>query len=432
MSRILIVAKSEFLTIVRTKAFIIGLLMAPLLIGLSVGFQLFAARRSDVEDHRFAVVDRTGVLFDALSQAADVKNGKAFTGTRRTGPRFLPVRIDPQSGSVNDLRLQLSEEVRRKALFGFVEIPAALLDAGRPATDAIDYFTETPSYTALPDWIRETLEREAIARRFAAASMDVEAVAPLSRRATVTTSALVERRPDGSVSEAKRTSSIQTFVAPFALMYLLFIALMTSAPQLLNAIIEEKMSRISEVLISSITPFQLMAGKLLGVSAVSFLLALIYLGGGIYLAVSGGEFDLVRPALIGWFVLFLLCAVLIYGSLFISVGASCSDLKDAQSMLQPVMIFLFLPLLASQFVLRAPNATVTVVMSLIPPWTPFLMLLRLALTPAPPVWQVLLGFVLTVGAAAACVYAAGKIFRIGLLMQGKPPTLPEMLRWIRQ
>jgi ABC-type Na+ efflux pump permease subunit len=207
---------------------------------------------------------------------------------------------------------------------------------------------------------------------------------------------------------------------------------MTTAPQLLTAVVEEKMSRISEVLISSISPMQLLAGKLLGVSAISVLLALVYLGGGIYLSVTSGQFDLIRAPLVAWFLLYLLCAVLIYGSVFIAIGAMCSDLKDSQAMMQPIMILLTLPLLMSAVVLRAPSSTVAVAASLFPTATPFLMLVRLALTPPPPMWQLVLSIVLTVGTAAVLVWAAGRIFRVGLLMQGKPPNLPELLRWIRQ
>jgi ABC-type Na+ efflux pump permease subunit len=96
------------------------------------------------------------------------------------------------------------------------------------------------------------------------------------------------------------------------------------------------------------------------------------------------------------------------------------------------MIVLMLPLFMSAVVLRAPSSTLAVAASLFPTATPFLMLVRLALTPPPPLWQLALSVVLTVGTAIALVWAAGRIFRVGLLMQGKPPNLPELLRWIRQ
>jgi ABC-2 type transport system permease protein len=432
MSRILVVATTEFLTLVRTKAFIIGLLMMPAIVGLSIVFQIFAARQSDVDDHHFAVIDHTGVLYDALASAAEEHNAKAIVDGVRKGPRFLPERVPDQPGASDVSAVVLSDRVRHKSLFAFVDIPATVLDTTRTDADQISYYTETPSYTALPQWLDATLEHEITAKRFQSSSIDPGAVSRLTRPANLSTLGLFEQRSDGTIVEARKVNQLQTFLLPFALMYLLFIALMTTAPQLLTAVVEEKMSRISEVLISSISPMHLLAGKLLGVSAISVLLALVYLGGGIYLSVTSGQFDLIRAPLVAWFLLYLLCAVLIYGSVFIAIGAMCSDLKDSQAMMQPIMILLTLPLLMSAVVLRAPSSTVAVAASLFPTATPFLMLVRLALTPPPPMWQLVLSIVLTVGTAIALVWAAGRIFRVGLLMQGKPPNLPELLRWIRQ
>jgi ABC-2 type transport system permease protein len=116
---------------------------------------------------------------------------------------------------------------------------------------------------------------------------------------------------------------------------------------------------------------------------------------------------------------------------FLSIGAACSDLKDAQSMMQPSIFFLLIPIFMAPIILNAPNSTLSIVVSLVPTATPFLMLLRLAMTPPPPAWQVGLSLVLTIGTSVLFVWSAGRIFRVGLLMQGKAPNLPELLKWIR-
>src|SRR6478672_9966602 len=118
MSRILTVASTEFLTLIKSKGFIIGLLMFPILIGLSIAFQVFAAK-PDVEDHKFAVIDRTGVLYDAIAKAADAHNTDQGSGPTQTGPHFLPQRIDPAGKSDADLKADLSRQVRSKEIFGF-------------------------------------------------------------------------------------------------------------------------------------------------------------------------------------------------------------------------------------------------------------------------------------------------------------------------
>ena len=160
------------------------------------------------------------------------------------------------------------------------------------------------------------------------------------------------------------------FAVPFFFLILMFMAVMTSAQHLLNAIIEEKMSKISEVLLGSVSPFQLLAGKLLGVVAVSLLLAGVYFAGGTFAVIRLGRPDLINPVLIAWFVVFLVCAALMFGSIFLALGSACSDLKDAQSMLQPAMILVILAYLGSFVVMRAPESPLAVGMSLFPTMTP--------------------------------------------------------------
>lgn len=431
MTRAIVIARSEFLAIVRGKAFIIGILMMPVLIGLSIGFQIFASRQADVADHKLAVLDRSGVLYDAIDAAAAEHNRESTASGGRTGPVFLLERV-PAETADDDVQVRLSDRVRSRDLFAFVDIPASVTDPSKSDEDELRYYTETPSYSTLPNWIRATVEREAAARRFASAAVDAAQVERLSRSATLTTLNLVTRGADGTVADARRVGPLQTFVLPFALAYLLFFAVMSAAPQLLTAVIEEKMSRISEVLIASVSPTQLMTGKLLGVSAVAALLALVYVMGGVYLALQTGQPDLIPVSLLLWFVVFLLTAVLMFGAVFLAVGAACSDIKDSQSMMQPLMIFLLLPILAAPVVIQAPHSTLSVILSMIPTATPFLMLVRLALTPPPPMWQVAVSLLLTALSTAALIWAAGRVFRVGLLMQGKPPNLPELLRWIRQ
>ena len=213
-------------------------------------------------------------------------------------------------------------------------------------------------------------------------------------------------------------------------MFILFFVIMTSAPQLLNSVIEEKMSKISEVLLGSITPFELMAGKLMGNAGIALLTASLYLGGGFGVAAYHGYGDVVSPWLLAGLGLYLVLAIMLYGSLYMAVGAACNELKDAQSLMMPVMLLSMFPVFVWTAVLQNPSSPLSVGMSLFPPASPFLMLMRLALRPAPPAWQVGLSVVLTAATALFCVWAAGKIFRIGLLMQGKAPSFRELARWV--
>ncbi len=318
--------------------------------------------------------------------------------------------------------------MKKKDLFAFVEIPSTVLDAREKAT--VHYYAENTTYERLPDWLRTTLNDEIAKRRFDQAGVDRALVSRLTSRTPLTTFGLVERGPDGKVAEAKEVDELTRFAVPFFFLILMFMAVMTSAQHLLNAIIEEKMSKISEVLLGSVSPFQLLAGKLLGVVGVSLLLALVYFLGGIYAVVQLGRPDLVNPVLIGWFLLFLLCASLMFGSIFLALGSACSDLKDAQSMMQPAMVLILLAYLGSFIVMRAPESALAVGMSIFPTMTPFAMMLRIAMPPGPPLWQVLLSVAILIGSTAFLIWAGGRIFRVGLLMQGKAPNLPELVKWV--
>ena len=430
MSRILVVATSEFLSLVRAKFFLIGLFMMPVLVGTSIAIQVFAAKQVDHEEHQFAVIDRTGVLYAPLAKAAEEHNQAAGSGAAQTGPHFVPREVDLGGRSADDVKIELSEQIKAKKLFAVVEIPETVIDINSTDSAPIAYYTETASYQALPDWLQTELSQEISARRFTQASVDPKLVAKLTKTTRLSTLGLMERGASGEVIKAKRVDSIETFAVPFGLMYLLFLAIMTSAPQLMNAVLEEKMSRISEVLVSSVTPFQLMTGKLVGMTAVATLLAVFYLFGGSYALLYAGRLDALQPQLIIWFLLFLVCAVLMYGSLFVSIGAAASDIKDAQGMMQPAMIMVMLPILLATVVIQHPDSGVAVGASLFPTTAPFLMLVRLALKPGPPFWQLALSVVITLATAVGFVWAAGRIFRVGLLMQGKGATLPEMIRWI--
>jgi ABC-2 type transport system permease protein len=267
--------------------------------------------------------------------------------------------------------------------------------------------------------------------RFRAAAVDPAVVARLTTPTPVSSLGLFERDAGGAVRAGEEVDPLRAVGVPAVMMVLMFIVVMAGAPQLLNTVIEEKMSRISEVLIGSVSPFQLMMGKLLGCAGVSLLLAAIYMTGGAIMAQIYGYAGALTAPMAAWFLLFLLMAVLLFGAIFIAVGAACNDLKDSQSMMTPVLLLIMVPVFMWGAVLRAPDSTLSLALSLAPTTAPFLMLLRIALQPGPPLWQVVLSVAIMAATTVAVVWAAGRIFRTGILMQGKSATVGEMIRWVR-
>jgi ABC-2 type transport system permease protein len=214
-------------------------------------------------------------------------------------------------------------------------------------------------------------------------------------------------------------------------MLLVFFPVMTITPQLVNAVIEEKMSRICEVLLGSVTPFELLLGKLLGAGGVSVVIAFTYSAGAYGAATYFGYADIVSVGLLAEFAVFLALAMMLFGALYLAVGSACSTLKDAQSLMMPVVLLTMIPMMMMGAIIRAPESTLAVAASLFPFSAPFVMLMRAAGNPPAPLWQVLLSIVTTSASTVGVVWAAGRIFRTGLLMYGKTPTFMDLVKWVK-
>lgn len=429
LRKVWVVASTEFGTVARTKAFVISLLLMPIMIGVSIGLQVFARKGADTRPRRFVVVDRAGWAYPAIEKAARAYN-EQIEQEKAKRSRFEPSRVEADGAATDDALLALSDRTRKEELYAFIEIPAAVEEGA-----SIKYYSNNPNDDALRSWVTGVVNDAVRSRRFAAAGLDRALVERLNMPASAENLGLVSRQAPaasggGPVVAAQKIDPIRTAAVPVVMMFLMFFVIMGSAPQLFNTVLEEKMSRISEVLLGSVSPFELMLGKLVGNVGIALVIAGLYLGGGYALAAYYGYGDVVSPGMLAILGLFLLLAILLFGSLYMAVGSACSELKDAQSLMTPVMLISMLPFFFWPVVLQAPSSPLAVGMSLFPPATPYLMLARMMMTPAPPAWQVVLSIVLTTLAALLCVWAASRIFRVGLLMQGKAPSYRELARWV--
>lgn len=441
-----VVASNEFQTAVRTKAFLMSLVLMPLLMVGSGALQAMMARRVDTTPRPVAVIDPGGTLFAALEQAATAYNAvQVGPDGAVQGPKILPERVEAAGRPESELLLELSDRVRSGTLAAFVVLPEGLADPAA-AAKPLRFYSNNPNDEVVPRWLGGTVNELVRSQRLRAAGIDPELAGRLGQPVPTENLTLVERSAPGTgtaaaggdasapggagIVEARRVDPIRTTLVPMALMFVVFMVVMTTTPPLLQAVIEEKMSRISEVLLGSVTPFELMLGKLLGGTAVALLLGTLYGGGAYAVAHRFGYTDAIPLHLLALTALFVVLAVFLFGSLYLALGSACSELKDAQSLMLPVVLLATMPMFVWTAVLRAPNSPLAVAMSLFPPATPYLMLLRMALQPPPPAWQVVLSIVLTALFVLACVWAAAKIFRVGLLMQGKAPSFAELARWI--
>jgi ABC-2 type transport system permease protein len=427
MHRIWVITRREYRANVRSKAFVISLLLMPLLMGGGVLAQRAMRGRVDVEEKRLQVWDRTGVVLPALIRAAEERNAKEIfdsTTGRQVEPRY---RVEAAPPLDDQVRMQLSEQIRKRHLHAFAEIDPQVLAPGK--TPEVRFHSESTMSGDLVRWFSRTLNQAVQQYRLRSAGLDPAAVARMTAPVRIEPLGLYARDKSGQVTSGDSSSRLAASVLPVAVMMVMFLAIMMSQT-MLHSTLEEKQQRIAEVLLGSARPFELMTGKLLGGAATSLTMVGVYLVGGANLLDRFGYRELLRSDLIGWILIFLVLGVIIYGSVYAAVGAACSELKEAQNYLLPVVMVLVLPLMIWTKVMEEPTGNFATALSFVPMWTPLLMPLRLAATQAVPMWQPVVGMLGALLAALFAAWAGGRVLRVGLLLQGKPPRPAQLLQWI--
>ena len=438
MNKIFAVAKAEYKIAIRSKAFLIGFFLTPLLMGGAILAQKFIGDHVDTTTRKCAIVDRSGFLYPILETAnterekTDVFELSDDGTQKQVRPKFLLEEYN-ETGSREETEIELSQRVEDGELFAYLVIDKDVLSTERNTAASghiLAYHTETPTFNALPNWLRGTVNQAVLSQRFKNAQVDDTLVKRLSQSIRLTSLGLVKISADGSLQEAKKDNEIVTKVLPLVAMMLLYILVMTAVPTLLNQVLEEKMQKISEILISSVSPFQLLMGKLIGTVAVTLTLSILYLASAYYLTSHFGIAGAIEPQFYAWFLLLLILALFMFGSIFSAIGAVCSEIKDSQSLMMPAVMLIVIPLFFVKAVIESPNSLFATVLSLFPPATPTIMMLRIALPPGPPLWQIILSITLSGLFTVLCVAVAGKIFRIGILSQGQTPSYGRLIKWV--
>ncbi|MEZ6063420.1 MAG: ABC transporter permease [Planctomycetaceae bacterium] len=463
MKKILTIARREYQAMVGTKAFIIGLAMMPVLMagGMFIPGLLKGLQKSEVR--RIAVIDHTGELFDALNAAADQKNlvTQILQGTA-TGDATADVSdhdreekaakeqfgLDdintyllepfPAADFGDEQRLQLSDDVRSGRLHAFVEIPGDLtkppaVDLSEPKSLQLPeskYYSEDAALSDVKRWIQTTINQIIRTRRLTESGISPQTIVELERQAPVAAAGLFARDDSGSIVSEAKPDELTSLFLPMGVMMLMFMILMMSAQPMLESVLEEKTLRITEVLLGSANARQLMTGKLLGNVGGSLTVFSLYGFGAYALANYKGYADNIPFHVVPWFVIYQVLAVLFFSSIFMAIGASVSQLKEAQGLLMPVWMMLVLPMMVWFNVVREPNGTLALALSFFPPSTPMMMVLRLATGANVPFWQIAVSILIMLVSTAVIVTAASRIYRAGILWQGKTPKLWEMAAWI--
>ena len=454
MRRILRVALRDFLATVATKGFIIGLFITPA-IGVAVALlapSLFNDTGYQIEGE-YAVIDPTGAVYAEMADALDPDSV-----ARRRMEEFRRT-LDQAPQVVQDMAEAAARGAMEEALGPAPEVRLSALPADTDVEAAKDWLNETadgPRHTALIVIHGNAVEAAApggelgtydlyvppglddrdlsfIHRNVRDAIADARAASRALDRAALDTLFDVPRQPATTVGPENERETVRGFnsLLPMAFMILLFMGIMAGGQTMLTSTIEEKSTRVVEVLLSAVSPMELMAGKLLGAVAISLVMIGVYVGLGLVALWSFSMFGLLDPWLILYLLIFFLIGFFVLGSLMLAVGAAVNDMTEAQSLQMPLMMVMMVPWFLWPAISRDPGSTLAVVTSHLPPLNTFTMLFRMASTQPPPWWEVWISIGTGLASVVAAVWVAAKVFRIGLLMYGKPPDVRTLIRWVR-
>lgn len=301
-------------------------------------------------------------------------------------------------------------------------------------SSGIQYWTINTSDPRLHDEIEHAVSSEIRRREYLARGLDASVVRQVEQT-FVPIKSLNPKKEKGK----EAVSNIDTVKqwAPSGFVYLLWLSIFIIIQMLLNNTIEEKSNRIIEVLLSSVTPGELMMGKLFGIAAIGLTMVgtwMLFLFG-ILSWKAGGPADIATQLLtvlkgsnlVMLFSLYFLLGYLMYAGFILSIGSVCNTLKEAQSYMGVLTMVMMVPILTMTFIPKDPNGPLARVLSWIPIYTPFTMMNRASADP--PLFDMVGTFVLLIATTALAMWMAGKVFRIGILRTGQPPKLLEMVRW---
>jgi len=463
MKKILYVAQREFIATAGTKAFIFGILVMPLVIGVLILLIPWMSRQEPPAiAGSVAVIDPTGQVTAGLAafleparieqrrqeayrrlQDAMPAALRSASGMGRPGgaagqeamgsvlgkvPQLEVVSLEP-GADVEAAKATLASPAAREGTgdrLALVTVHADALQkkpgAGRFGT--YDLFVRAKLDDRVIEEIDDGVRDAIVGARVSRAGLDraqIEDLTTVGRVASKTVTAEGEGR----------TNEALNALIPMALMGLLLMSVLMSGQYLLTTTVEEKSNRVVEVLLSAVSPMELMVGKILGQFAVGLLVLALYLGLGLIALLSFASLGLLDPMLIVFLLVFYLLAYFSVGAFMAAIGSAVNELREAQGLMTPAMLLFMIPWFLWMPISRDPNSVLATALTFVPPISNFVIMLRLASSTPPPLWQTLLAILAGAAGVFASLWFAARVFRIGLLMYGKPPNLATLIRWAR-
>jgi ABC-2 type transport system permease protein len=421
LRRIYAVIRREYLERVRTKAFWISTLVVPLFLAAVMILPAWLAARGGGE-FTVAVLDLSGQRVEAVRDEV----GRLLADDEEK--LVITLRTQEPGTEPAATRERVKAAVQAREFDGMLVLPADLLGEGKP-----EYVAPNVAAFKLLTVLERAVNNVVVAERLTGAGLDPEAVRELTKRVDLRTLKL------GKGGE-ETSDQGQTFLLAYVFMMIIYVTVLMYGIYVMRGVLEEKSSRVVEVVISTLKPFELMLGKILGIGAVGLTQFLIWAvlmaavtapGAAAAVGIEGIELPSIPGQLLAFFVVYFVLGFLLYGTLYAGIGAAFDTEQEAQNFQGVVTMFLVVPLVLMMQILNQPDGTLSVVLSLIPFFTPMLMFLRMTLSPVPPL-QLAASVALMVAAILACTWLVAKVYRVGILMHGSKPKWKDLARWVRE
>ena len=442
MRKFFAVVKREYIQRVRTKFFVVATILGPLMMA---AFTIVPALMFGIKaggPTRIAIVDQTGKMYDRVAReltgdrsapnnapTQDPNQPSQLTGTPKERlnqggnsiqGNFAVEEVRLGGRSLAEVRRELDARVTRKDLDGYIILPPNLLKDEQPefsARNTADVFTQSR--------IENSISRAVRSQRLVENGIDEKRVEKMSEPVSLKTTG----------AGGKESKGESSFYLVFGLGLLIYMSVLLYGQFVLGAVIEEKETRIAEILFSSMRSFPLMMGKLIGVSFVALtqlgIWAMAFLGISVWAAGSSIAIPHISPVLFLYFVLYFLMGYFIYATVYAVVGSMVTTTQEGGQLALPVVLMLVAGFYLSFSIIRSPNSSLAFWASMFPFFAPITMLVRIV-TETPPLWQILLSLAIEVATVVGLMWVASRIYRVGMLMTGKKASIPEVWRWVRQ
>ncbi len=407
------VAVWEFSEKVKSKAFIISLVVMPVIMVLFGVLPGLLVSRPDTTATVVGIIDETNSIVGPLAKRLDEKF-KLPDGQ----PNYVIKNLSLQ-GAIEKKKVAANRMVTAGDITGYFYFPSAIFDSGK-----VEYRSENVSNIKIQERFSRTIEEVIVESRILKQGLDPAIIKKITADVNVRSIKVSEK------GDEKETGFLETFFSGYIVIMMLLFLVMTSGQLLIRSVVEEKTNRVIEVLLSSCSARDLMVGKIFGLSGLGIVQMLIWgmIGFAVSLKTGANIFTTINLMLS---LVYFILGYIFYSAIFVAAGSPVTTEQEAQQITSYVSLLLIFPMIIAMPVMQNANSVWIKVLSFIPLLTPTLMVLRISVQ-MPAAWEILSTMAFLLLSSIVMMWAAGKIFRVAVLSYGKRPTLPELFRWVRE